>query len=206
MVVQELLDYWLKEGWTEATTICALHDPLCSCKLKSKTVVINFDKVKDGYAKYHKIISPASVDALRNNGNELAFIETKGWKKFLQHNKVTGAKIDKKSQDHAYKKKLDDSLNICFTTIREQHLTSEEEFCRCPKRYVIVTDVQPVNNPLASLAVNLQMLATTSTSWEEMCWQKMQSDVKEIPQEDYAHLNMKHPHLVSCFDFDATGL
>lgn len=27
MVVNDLLNYWLKQGWTQETTICHLHDP-----------------------------------------------------------------------------------------------------------------------------------------------------------------------------------
>lgn len=204
MVVNDLLDYWLNKGWTKETTICSIHDPLCSCVLKSKVAVIDFDAVKMGYEKQHKIASPASVDALRYDEKELTFIEVKGWKKFLDFTgKVTEEKIDKKRKDYEYKKKLDDSLNICLQTIREQNLISEDEFCRFPKRYIVVIDVQVKKEPLASLAVSLQMLATSSTSWDTMCWQKTQSDVDQIPQEDYSGLNMKHPHLVSCSDFDA---
>lgn len=205
MVINELLDYWLKQGWTRKTTICNIHDPLCSCASKSEIAVIDFDAVKRGYEKQHKIASPASVDALRNDGKELTFIEIKGWKKFLRFtSRITEGKIDKKRSDYEYKKKLDDSLHICLQTIREQKLISEEEFRRFPKRYVVVTDVQVKKEPLASLTINLQMLATSSTSWERMCWQKTQADVNQIPQEDYSELNMKHPHLVSCADFDAS--
>lgn len=98
MVVNDLLNYWLKQGWTQETTICHLHDPLCTCASKSKIAVIDFDAVKRGYEKQHGIASPASVDALRND--------------------------------------------------------------------------------------------------------ETQSDVKQIPQEDYSDLNMQHPHLISCVDFD----
>lgn len=204
MVVNDLLNYWLKKGWAQKTTICYLHDPLCSCASKSKVAVIDFDAVKRGYEKQHGIASPASVDALKNDEKELIFIEIKGWRKFLEFSRrVTEVRIDKKRKDYEYKKKLDDSLNICLQTIREQNLISEDEFCRFPKRYIVVTDVQVKKEPLASLVVNLQMLATSSTSWDTMCWQKTQLDVEQIPQEDYSGLNMKHPHLVSCFDFDA---
>lgn len=202
MVVRDLFDYWLKESWTEEATICRLHDPGCFCERKSKVTVLDFDSVKNGYAKQHGISSPSSVDALRSDEDELTFIEVKGWKNFLKYNQVTETKIDKQLRGYHYKKKLDDSLNICIQTIREQRLVSEEEFCSLPKRYVVVTDVRVAREPLTSLAVNLQMLATTSTSWEAMCVQKMQSGVNEIPQEDYSSLNMKHPHLISCFDFD----
>lgn len=203
MVVNDLLNYWLKQGWTQETTICHLHDPLCTCASKSKIAVIDFDAVKRGYEKQHGIASPASVDALRNDEKELTFIEIKGWRKFLQFSRrVSEEKIDKKRKDYEYKKKLDDSLNICLQTIREQDLISEEEFRKFPKRYIVVTDVQVKKEPLASLAFNLQMLATLSTSWGTMCWQKTQSDVDQIPQEDYSDLNMQHPHLISCVDFD----
>lgn len=202
MVVNDLFDYWLKQGWTHATTICRIHDPLCSCSSKSKIAVIDFDAVKRGYEKQHGIASPASVDALRKNDNELTFIEIKGWKKFIKFNRITEEKIDKKRKDYEYKKKLDDSLNICLQTIREQNLISEDEFRQFPKRYIVVTDVQVEKEPLASLAVNLKMLATSSTSWETMCWQKTKSDVNQLPQEDYSDLNMKYPHLISCRDFD----
>lgn len=204
MVVNDLFSYWLKRGWTQKTTICHLHDPLCSCASKSKVVVIDFDAVKRGYEKQRGIASPASVDALKNDEKELTFIEIKGWRKFLLFSRrISEERIDKKRNDYEYKKKLDDSLNICLQTIREQHLISEDEFCRFPKRYIVVTDVQVKKEPLASLAVNLQMLATSSTSWEKMCWEKTQSDLDQIPQENYAGLNIQHPHLVSCFDFDA---
>lgn len=139
MVVNYLLNYWLKQGWTQETTICHLHDPLCTCASKSKIAVIDFDAVKRGYEKQHGIASPTSVDALRNDEKELTFIEIKGWRKFLQFSRRV----------------------------------NEEK-----------------------------MLATLSTSWDTMCWQKTQSDVDQIPQEDYSDLNMKHPHLISCVDFD----
>lgn len=203
MVVNDLLNYWLKKGWTQKTTLCRLHDPSCTCASQSKMAVIDFDAVKRGYEKQHGIASPASVDALKNDEKELSFIEIKGWQKFLSFSsRITEEKIDKKRKDYEYKKKLDDSLTICLQTIREEHLISEDEFRRFPKRYIVVTDVQAKKEPLASLAVNLQMLATSSTSWETMCFQKTRTDVEQIPQEDYAGLNMKHPHLVSCFDFD----
>lgn len=203
MVVNDLLEYWLKQGWTQTTTICRIHDPHCNCPSESKVAVIDFDAVKRGYEKLHGIASPASVDALRNAEDELIFIEIKGWRKFLAFNpRITEERIDKKRKDYEYKKKLDDSLNICLQTIREQNLISEEEFRRFPKRYIIITDVQTKKEPLTSLAVNLQMLATSSTSWETMCWQKTQADINQLPQEDYSDLNMKHPHLICCRDFD----
>lgn len=203
MVVDDLFDYWLKKGWTQKTTICYLHDPSCLCISKSKVEVIDFDAVKRGYEKKHGIASPASVDALKNGEKELAFIEIKGWRKFLAFSRrISEEKIDRKRKDYEYKKKLDDSLAICLQTIREQKLVSEDEFRQCPKRYIIVTDVQVKKEPLVSLAVNFQMLATSSTSWDTMCWQKTQTDVDQLSQEDYSDLNMKHPHLVSCYDFD----
>lgn len=193
MTSKELYDLILSQKLSTETCICRLHHP-CSatalCGLESKTPVIDFDQVEKVLHSQQKLPSSASVDALTYKQNNLLFIEIKGWKEFFDHNmRITNAKIQKQVNKFDLKKKLLDSISICCDLSNDPNFLIHK-----PSVYVIVTDINPVQNALASLTMSLNVLANTTSQWDVVCTQLMKNKIQGISE-------MKTYYLC-CKDFD----
>ncbi|UBD72684.1 hypothetical protein [Parabacteroides goldsteinii] len=193
MTAKELYDSIISQKISTETCICRLHHP-CSatsiCGQNSQITVIDFDGVKDTIDKQKKRESYSSVDALTYKQNNLLFVEIKGWKEFISHNtKISNTKIQKQVDRFDLKKKLLDSISICCD------LTNDPDFLiDKPSIYVIVTDIDPTRNGLGTLAMNLNVLANTTSQWELVCIQLM--------NECIAGISEMKTHYLYCEDFD----
>ncbi len=185
MIAQKIIRYFISSAETYCL-ICNLHSPCkithqCTTNLSKQ--VIDFDKIKDNYAKSLKIPSPSSVDALTYNRDELFFIEIKGWKEFLNRNQcITPDNIDNQLYKYNFVKKLSDSFDICnYYVQKNPTIGTLHDFTTCSKVYVIDTDIDQKNHPLDALSLNLKILSETTSDWETLCYQKMEQTVSKIP-------------------------
>ncbi|WP_165157778.1 hypothetical protein [Parabacteroides sp. ZJ-118] len=162
----------------EYTSICRLHKPCRikrGCDTEQRTVLLDFDAVKDKWCKARKEASCPSVDAIVAKDMRLCFLEIKGWKMFIEKRldllpseNDKESFIDRQLQSYNFQDKLCDSIRIC-----EDELGMEDLSSNCDIIYLLITDVDVFADPLLELDATLLMLANTSTSWETVCARKM---------------------------------
>lgn len=199
-----IFDCVLKYSEDETVSLCSLHDPCCGnfCGTPQQTQVIKFDEVKKKWDDSLKQPHHSSVDALTYN-KTLCFVEIKGWKKFLEHQKILRKKsltdrdkdilidkIDRQSAGFNYQKKFLESITIC-----EKISKLDEISKNVPIQFILVTDINPATSPIESFAEQLFMLANTSTSWEKICSETMYNHLKD-------QLGTNNTYFIQCKDFD----
>ena len=199
-----VFDCILKYSDNGTVSLCLLHKPCIGnfCGKPQQTQVIDFDSVKEKWDKAHKISSHSSVDALTYN-NKLCFVEIKGWKKFLENQKllkknsltekdedILRDKIDRQSASYDYQKKLLDSIILCENISGQNNISKD-----VPILFILVTDINPRINPIESFAEQLFMLASTSTSWEKICSETMYNHLK-------SQLGTDNTFFIQCNKFD----
>lgn len=194
MTAKELYDLILSQKLSTETCICRLHHP-CSatslCSQDSQIPVIDFDKVKTAIDKRKKRESYSSVDALAYKQNYLLFVELKSWKEFIDHTaKISDIKIQKQIDKFNLRKKLLDSISICHDLTNDPDFLTDK-----PSVYVIATDIDPSRNALGALAMSLNVLANTSSQWEQVCMQLM--------SENMAGISEMKTYYLCCKDFDS---
>lgn len=189
----------LSRNYVEVS-LCALHHPCSlvrSCISGGSKVVFDFDQVTKDYRQHKKMPSCASVDALTENKDTICFVEMKGWKDFLDHTaNISEYKIQKQAAKYNLAYKLSCSIETCIGLLcDEAGARAESDFLSTSKCYIVVTDINIQQDPLISLASNLNLLAETASDWETICWKHLKEKVEQVK-------GMK-TLFVSCRDFDS---
>jgi hypothetical protein len=189
----------LSRNYVEVS-LCALHHPCSlvrSCISGGSKVVFDFDQVTKDYRQHKKMPSCASVDALTENKDTICFVEMKGWKDFLDHTaNISEYKIQKQAAKYNLAYKLSCSIETCIGLLcDEAGVGAESDFLSTSKCYIVVTDINIQQDPLISLASNLNLLAETASDWETICWKHLKEKVEQVK-------GMK-TLFVSCRDFDS---
>lgn len=137
------------------------------CGTPQTECVVDFDRVKTLWNVAHRQSSMSSVDALAYHNDALCFIEIKGTVNFvtfqIDPNKSDSENLQViRQQMQAYtsslQKKFIDSFTIC------QGITGDVQFNNGIRLiYVLTTDV--ALSPLANLANQLSVLASSSSNW-----------------------------------------
>lgn len=141
--------------------------------------------------KRKKRESYSSVDALTYKQSCLLLIELKSWKEFIDHtSQISETKIQKQVDKFNLRKKLLDSISICRDLANDPDFLADK-----PSVYVIATDIDPTRNALGALAMSLNVLANTSSQWEQVCLQFM--------SESIAGISEMKTHYLYCKDFDS---
>lgn len=180
-------------------SLCALHhpcNPKRNCNKGSNHLVFDFDQITRDYRKRKSFPSCTSVDAFTEKEGILYFVEMKGWREYLLRTSgISESKIQKQVDKYNLAHKLADSVDTCIGLLCEVDTGLEAAFLSLQKCYVIVTDISPQQNPLASIASNLNFLAETSSNWEIVCWNRLKEKAQQVK-------SMK-TIFVSCHDFDS---
>lgn len=204
---EEIYKLIIKKLSIEPDTICTLKKP-CSlinnCTSIQSYKVIDFDYAKmilDKSLKQATIYS--SVDALTFTNSYLCFIELKGWRKFLEHQpisnninasdrekEVLGNRIDKQLRAYDFQKKLIDSIRLCEKITSTENLIQDISII-----YILATDIDTSNNPLALFTQELNVLANYSSSWEKVCAERME-------KQFLAQVQDVKPQFISCNKVD----
>lgn len=176
----ELLDFVINEMKIPLGAICSLHtsclDPVGCLSHSENKCLVNFDKVKTLYCSNNRQASCKSVDGLGCKNTLLCFVEIKGWKKYFQFRPAANdQQVKSQVETYDFASKFHDSVEIC------NHIAQNEDFVVNNKCiYVIVTDISVKENPLTALQVNLNSLASTSSSIENICNKYMIPKIKGI--------------------------
>lgn len=199
-----IFDCILKYADNGTVSLCSLHAP-CEgnfCGTPQKTQVIEFDNVKRKWDDSLKQPHHSSVDALTYN-NKLCFVEIKGWTKFLEKQKILKKKnltekdedilrdkIDRQSASYDYQKKFLDSIILC------ENISGQNDISKnIPILFILVTDINPVTNPIELFSEQLNMLANTSTNWNKICYDSMYKHLKN-------QLGTNNIFFINCKEFD----
>lgn len=156
-----------------STTICMLHKAEANtpcpktvsfCGKESNYSVINFDSVKEYYCKQNKIKSLASVDAVMYKKTIFLFVEIKSWKNFERYqlrksdsDVIRKKKIVDQTKKFKLKEKIVESMTICCEITKDQKL-----FNKMPVMYVLITDINTIQDPLTRFRARLGLLSYTS--------------------------------------------
>ena len=200
MKAKEIYDSINENYQNLRTGICQLHKP-CSIIRKcdgSHKEVIDFDRVERLYHKGASSPLP-SVDAITYNDENtcFCFVEIKGWERFLSYQLGTLKEEDKekeiKRQAYKYdlKGKLENSLALC------QEVTGDKDCFKTDVEvvYVLVTDIEVRTNPLESIAYNLNILAASSSKWEDLCNKYLSQAIEKVSDVRKIYIH--------CKEFDA---
>lgn len=165
-------------------SLCSLHHP-CNpnpnCNIVNSFPVFDFDQITKDYRKRKGLPSCASVDGLTESRTIIYFIEMKGWKEYLLRTpRISESKIQKQVNKYDLAHKLADSVDTCVGILCEVDAEKEDVFLSLPKCYVIVTDISPQQNPLDSIANNLNLLAQASSDWETVCWNHLKEKAHQV--------------------------
>lgn len=176
----DLLNFIVNEIGIPMGNICSLHTSCispddCTSRTNHKYLV-DFDKVKTWYCSNNKQASCKSVDGLGCKDNILCLVEIKGWKKFFHYRPSANEKqIKEQVGAYDFAGKLHDSIDICNNIAHDADFAVNNRLA-----YIIVTDISVKINPLAMLQFNLNSLADTASSMENICNKYMTPKIKGI--------------------------
>lgn len=159
------------------TSICMLHlaEPGLPCPRskyycgnESVTLVINFDAVKEVYCQKYDIKDKwPSVDAVSLKDDLFLLIEIKSWQNFIRFQMKKNdnlqsiqTKIEKQVQHFKLQSKIDKSIEICKNVMSDSNL-----FVKVPSTYVLVTDIDTVQNPMDRFRAQLGVLSYNSVKY-----------------------------------------
>jgi hypothetical protein len=158
--------YELLKQYGDEKILCDLHKPCAvnqGCSQRQVIELIDFDMVSHCYQKCIGSPNIASVDGYTYKGDAYCFVEIKGWKKYLEYNKVvTTETVKKQASRYDLEGKLIKSIGLC------ERLAEGDIFDGKTVYYILVTDISVEHNPLESLANSLDLLAQTSSD-ESVC-------------------------------------
>ncbi len=135
------------------------------CTTSPKTLLIDFDEVKELYCKTHKKSSLSSSDGVKNSinkANVFYFIEIKSIQEVFANPKsdVNRGKmtIEQKTIEYGNKskKKIRDSIKICREIVKDENLFNSNDI---HPAFVFVTDMATENVPLDDIVLKLNLLS-----------------------------------------------
>lgn len=188
IIYQKLID----TGFATPSQLCSLHKPclvIKGCQTPQYYPVLNFDQIKHCWKRQQHQPDTPSVDALTHKSGELYFVEIKGWKQFLNYQKVDNASIQKQADSYNLQGKLIESAVLCEEITGEANILTN-----IPSVFVLVTDINVMEQGLESIATSLNLLGSTSTQWETVC-----NDYLGKKLDSIKPIKTRY---ISCFDFD----
>lgn len=180
--------------------LCDLHKPCnkptghrCTTLLRHK--LIDFDQVKTEYQRGKNEPQKASMDGFTYKNQIFCFVELKGWADFLLfHIDSTTLESEIKQQANRYdlNKKLTDSMLICKDIASNPDLFKDNSIA-----FVLVTDIDVVEDGTMEFYSDLMSLAETSTNWKTICNQELEGKLSSLP----TNINT---YYIKCQMFDET--
>ena len=215
MAVKDFLSTLLTDGLTKGyfrlTEIGQLSD---SCCHHSTTQVIDFDEVKNKIIASSNLNTIKSCDGLKvlPELKRIDFIEFKGFKSFTHHQlsqykrvEKLNEKLEKQVSKYDLRGKIEDSLTIWENLIRSKDFVwnnaTRQAARGVKKHYIILTDIDPNENAVEFIALNLLFLGQFSTPIEKQFESKLQKEIDNMPT-DLAY-NLHRPILKHCNNIDA---
>jgi predicted Ser/Thr protein kinase len=179
-----------------------------SCCTNAKTLVIDFDKTKEKIVDAESLITTKSCDCLKIQPEKqcIDLIEMKGFNKFMEHFKGSkiGEKIDENVEKYDLQRKIEDSLHLLNTIVIKKELgrtNDDARFFRDTKiNYILLTDVDSINNGKNYFNLAMYFLATHSTSPEKYITAKLEAELGAIPNISH---KLNKPMLKTCSEIDA---
>jgi hypothetical protein len=195
----------IEKGYFEVYAIKDVHKTCCS---NAVTKVIDFDKVKEKLTKVDDWVTVASCDCLKllPEKGQVDFIEMKGFKQFIAYFKKDNdlekgivQQIDK----HNFLKKIKDSLHIFETLVRKNAFgrsdLDEIHYDNIAINYIVLTDIDAVQDSFNYIALSFIFLSQYSTSIENSIKAKMTKKLHDIPK---LRPNLNPATLKSCSEID----
>jgi hypothetical protein len=179
-----------------------------SCCGNAQTRVIDFDKTKEKVVEAESLITTKSCDCLKIQPEKqcIDLIEMKGFTKFMEHFKGTeiGQKIDENVEKYDLQRKIEDSLHLLNTIVVKKELgrtNDDAQFFRDTKiNYILLTDVDSINNGRNYFNLAMYFLATYSNSPEKYITAKLEAELGAIPNISH---KLNKPMLKTCSEIDA---
>lgn len=195
----------IEKGYFEIHELKAINK---SCCLNATTKVIDFDKTKDKLVATDNLITTKSCDCLKICPKQqcIDLIEIKSFVKFIEYFKGTkiSEKIGVKIEKYDLQGKIEDSLRLLDIIVLKQELnrTSEDvQFFRETKiNYILLTDVDSINQSFNYIALNFIFYAQYSDSMENYIVSKLNASLSNIPNISH---KLNKPMLKTCNEIDA---
>ncbi|MCU0347603.1 MAG: hypothetical protein MUC59_11750 [Saprospiraceae bacterium] len=208
--LEKFLEIGVQNGYFELSTIGSVDKSCCTA---ATTEIIDFDKLKEKLVQEKGLQTLKSCDGLKilPNKERIDFVEMKGVRKLLQytknHTKPVALKqeISDKFDSFNFLGKIRDSWTLLTLVASLKEFIVEggtrNELFEARKHLVILTDIDPNENAVELIALNLQYLATFSTPIERQISELFANALDAIPEGLF--LNFQKPVLKSCKEIDA---
>lgn len=183
-----------------------------SCCLAAKTEVIDFDAVKEKIRDEKGTHNLKSCDALKiiPTHGRIDFIEMKGlkqlvkWSRHKQDVVNLDIEVREKVLNFNLLGKIVDSLRLLdfITTLRDFPFNDEtrKHYLDVEKYFVVLIDIDPAENAIEFIALNLQFWASFSTNIEHQIERYFAAELSRIPVNIAP--NFQHPILKHCGEID----
>lgn len=207
LFLERVLQYGFEGNYFEEMEIGKIDK---SCCKQSVILAIDFDKTKEIVCKDAKQTSYKSCDALKIliDNERIDFIEFKGLNDYLKRDfnpeKDYSKQIQNKVEKFNLFEKIEDSLNVLNLLLRSPKfsLTKNEKkiFREIEKNFIIVTDINSVDNGLEFLLASFEVLSETSSSIKSMVFNIWTEEVEksDIP----SNYNIQRPLTFDCNSFN----
>ncbi|MBI5916228.1 MAG: hypothetical protein HY842_12705 [Bacteroidetes bacterium] len=184
-----------------------------SCCTAAATEIIDFDRLKGKLVREKGLQTLKSCDGLKilPASGRIDFVEMKGVRKMLQftknHSKPAELhqEISDRFDSFNFLGKIRDSWTLLTLVASLKEFLVEggtrNELFEARKHLVILTDIDPNENAVELIALNLQYLATFSTPIERQISKLFANALDAIPEGLF--LNFQKPILKNCNDVDA---
>jgi len=206
ILLQKILDLGISNGYFELNEIKSLDK---SCCTDSSISVIDFDKTEEIHRVKHCALALKSCDALKISGTDssIDFIEMKGMRQFMNRQLIIKTNIQPQVQEKVYSfkftNKIRDSITILNNIVQSANfnLSGRERdlYHAIAKKYIVLTDINIMSNPLELLTLTLEFLSETSSDMEHILFEHFESEIRNIELPNY--YNIQRPILMSCNDF-----
>lgn len=201
----------IEKGYFELYEIRNIGSTCCQ---NATTQVIDFDATKEKIVEANKWKSVKSCDCLKIRPDEgcIDLIEMKSFKQIINNyfrdKRNDGKRVDKVINDKIvgfnFVKKIENSMTILdnVTLKKEFDQTLEDDkFYRETKiDYIVLTDIDTINDSINSIVLNVIFLAEYSVSIEDYISTKLDNELNAIPNISH---KLNKPMLKTCSEIDA---
>lgn len=199
--LKSILEEGVRDRWFSIEKIGRLKQ---SCCLSATTEVVDFDAFKDRFHKGGQL--PASCDGMKilPEHGRIDFIEMKGLKIFINRAISGTGKLDSDLEaqitDFNFPKKVVDSLASLSIWMKSNGLAETGNLDEVPKRFIILTDIDPAENAVQFISLNFEFFAQFGESVEARVHRFFENRIGQLSE---MHIqNLGRPILKTCSEID----
>jgi hypothetical protein len=194
----------VEKGYFELKKIKNIEKSCCTI---ADTEVIDFDSIKDKLTTSGGLVTTKSCDCIKICPTKqcIDLIEMKGFVNLVENfkKKRIDLEVNKKIAKFNFTKKIEDSLVLLDILVRktefEKTLEDDVFFRETKINYIVLTDVDSINESFNYIALNFIFYAEYSDSMENYIASEISKELTKIPNINH---KLNSPMLKTCNEID----